>query len=202
MTFTRSSRTYAEYLFAIIMYRPVSVKSMKTHLRRIVGDVKLTYEELSTLLAEIEACLNSRPLVPLPNDDDGIEALTPGHFLIGRPLTALPEVTPTISISLLRRWQLCKSLLRHFWKRWSSEYVSQLGRFNKWRQPTRNIQPGDLVVIREDSPIATKWPLARIVEVYPGKDKLVRVALVKTANGVYTRPVNKLAVVLPSDEQS
>ena len=175
---------------------------MKTHLRRIVGDVKLTYEELSTLLAEIEACLNSRPLVPLPNDDDGIDALTPGHFLIGRPLTALPEVTPTISISLLRRWQLCKSLLRHFWKRWSSEYVSQLGRFNKWRQPTRNIQPGDLVVIREDSPIATKWPLARIVEVYPGKDKLVRVALVKTANGVYTRPVNKLAVVLPSDEQS
>ena len=74
--------------------------------------------------------------------------------------------------------------------------------FNKWRQPTRNIQPGDLVVIREDSPIAIKWPLARIVEVYPGKDKLVRVALVKTANGVYTRPVNKLAVVLPSDEQS
>ena len=72
-------------------------------------------------------------------------------------------------------------------------------RFNKWRQPTRNIQP---VVIREDSPIATKWPLARTVEVYPGKDKLVRVALVKTANGVYTRPVNKLAVVLPSDDQS
>ena len=36
----------------------------------------------------------------------------------------------------------------------------------------------------------------------PGKDNLVRVALVKTANGVYTRPVNKLVVVLPSDEQS
>ena len=56
---------------------------MKTHLRKIVGNVKLTFEELSTLLTQIEACLNSRPLVPLPSDDDGIEALTPGHFLIG-----------------------------------------------------------------------------------------------------------------------
>ncbi len=65
----------------------VAVKSTKTHLRRILRDVKLTYEEFSTLLTQIEACLNSRPLVPL---DDGIEALTPDHFLIGKPLAAFP----------------------------------------------------------------------------------------------------------------
>ena len=83
-----------------------AVKSMKVHLRRILGEVKLTYEELSTLLAQIEASLNSRPLAPLANDDDGIEALTPGHFLIGRPLQALPDVSSTDvkSISLLKRW--------------------------------------------------------------------------------------------------
>ncbi len=84
-----------------------AVKSTKTHLRRILRDVKLTYEEFSTLLTQIKACLNSRPLVPLPNDDDGIEALTPGHFLIGKPLSPFPETTPTGSISLLKRWQLC-----------------------------------------------------------------------------------------------
>ena len=59
-----------------------AVKSMKYHLRRIVGDLKLTYEELSTVLTQVEACLNSRPLVPLTTSDDNIEALTPGHFLI------------------------------------------------------------------------------------------------------------------------
>ena len=69
-----------------------AVRSMKTHLKRVLGDVKLTYEEFSTLLYQIEACLNSRPLVLLPNDEDGIEALTPGHFLVGKPLTALLEV--------------------------------------------------------------------------------------------------------------
>ena len=61
-----------------------SVKSVKTHLRRVLGEVRLTFKEFSTVLAQVEACLNSRPLVPLSPGDDGIEALTPGHFLVGR----------------------------------------------------------------------------------------------------------------------
>ena len=59
------------------------MKSAKTHLRCVVGEVKLTFEELSTVLVQIEACLNSQPLVPVNvPDEDGIEVLTPGHFLI------------------------------------------------------------------------------------------------------------------------
>jgi len=69
-----------------------TVKSVKTHLRRVVGTVKLTFEELSTVFTQIEACLNSRLLVSIGNhEDDGIEILTPGHFLIGCPLTSLPD---------------------------------------------------------------------------------------------------------------
>ena len=178
-----------------------AVKSMKTHLKKIVGNVKLTFEEFSTLLTQVEACLNSRPLTPL-DDDDGIEALTPGHFLIGRPLQALPDDSFAYadSISSLRRWKLCQTLLSHFWKRWSREYLTQLGRFTKWRHPTRNITVGDLVILRDDSPLPTKWPLARVVEVHPGKDALVRVATIRTSTGIYTRPVTKLALLLPSND--
>ena len=111
-----------------------AVKSMKTNLRKIVGNVKLTFEELSTLLTQIKACLNSGPLVPFPGDDDGIEALTPGHFLIGRPLQALPDNSFTYcdSTSSLHHWQLCQALLLHFWKGWSTEYVTHIGKFTKW----------------------------------------------------------------------
>ncbi|EFN69637.1 hypothetical protein EAG_00358, partial [Camponotus floridanus] len=56
-----------------------AVKSVKHHLRRVVGDAKLTYEEMATLLAQVESCLNSRPLQPMSDDPEDLEALTPGH---------------------------------------------------------------------------------------------------------------------------
>ena len=173
-------------------------------MKRIVGNVKLTFEELSTVLTQIEACLNSRPLVPLNNDDDGIEALTPGHFLIGRSLQTLPDDSFNYvdSVSSLRRWKLCQALLSHFWKRWSREYVTQLNRFTKWNYPSRNIAVGDLVILKDDSPLPTRWPLARVVGVHPGGDGFVRVATVKTKSGTYTRPVTKLALLLPAQSNS
>ena len=153
---------------------------------------------MTTLLAQIEACLNSRPLTPLTSDPDGIDIFTPGHFLIGRPLMALPD--PAFSyrpISLLRRWHLCQQIIRHFWQRWSSEYLSTLNKYTKWCHPNRNVSVGDLVILREDNIIPGKWPMARVVQVYPGKDGLVRVVTVKTAQGTYKRPITKIAVLLP-----
>ncbi|XP_043499952.1 uncharacterized protein LOC122526659 [Polistes fuscatus] len=57
------------------------VKSVKHHLKRVIREHTLTFEELSTILVEIEACLNSRPLGPLSLDTDLLRALTPSHFL-------------------------------------------------------------------------------------------------------------------------
>ena len=109
-----------------------AVKSMKTHFRRIVGDTKLTFEELTTILAQIEACLNSCPLAPLPDSDDVLQALTPGHFLTGAPLEALPDSTSSYQpLPLLRRWHLCQALVRDFWRCWSTEYLQHLQKFNK-----------------------------------------------------------------------
>ena len=178
-----------------------AVKSAKVQLRRIISNVKLTFEEFTTVLCQIEACLNSRPLAPMPCDDDGIEALTPGHFLIGRPLESLPDPAFSYrSISLLRRWHLCQNLVRHFWQRWYSEYVTELRRFTKWHHPLRNACIGDIVILREDGLMPGKWPLARATQVYPGKDGLIRVVSVKTATGTYKRPVSKVALLLPIDD--
>jgi hypothetical protein len=113
------------------------VKSCKRHLKRIVGETKLNFEEMTTTLCQIEACLNSRPLIPSldTNDDDGISPLTPGHFLIGRPLEALSSRIYKEPILGLKRWKLCQALTQHFWKRGSAEYLNGLQRFNKWKVP-------------------------------------------------------------------
>jgi len=67
------------------------VRSVKHHLRRVLGSHTLTFEEFTTLLCRIEACLNSRPIAPLKDTLDNYEPLTPGHFLIGSALTLNPE---------------------------------------------------------------------------------------------------------------
>ena len=79
-----------------------------------------------------------------------------------------------------------------------TKYITHICCFTKWHHPSRNVRVGDVVLIREDSAIPTKWPLARVIQAHPGKDNLVRVATVKISTGVRTRPVVKLAVLLPS----
>ena len=76
-----------------------AVKSFKRHLKRVVGDIRLMFEELTTTLTQIEACLNSRPLTPIPNSEEGIESMTPGHFLIGAPMEALQTIRPPFAQS-------------------------------------------------------------------------------------------------------
>ena len=68
-----------------------AVRSSKHHLKRVIGNQQLTFEEFYTLLTQVESCLNSRLLTPLSSDPRDLNPLTPGHFLIGDALTALPH---------------------------------------------------------------------------------------------------------------
>ena len=78
---------------------------MKTHLKKVIG------ETLTTILTQVEACLNNRPLTPIPSEEDGIEVLTPGHFLIGQPLEAISDSKGSYgSISTLHHWHLCQKI--------------------------------------------------------------------------------------------
>lgn len=68
------------------------MKSTKLNLSRVIGSVKLTFEEFCAILTQVEACSNSRPLTPVNvADDDGIQVRTPGHFLIGKLLAVLSD---------------------------------------------------------------------------------------------------------------
>ena len=178
-----------------------AVKAFKIHVRKVTGEVRLNFEEFTTILVQAEACLNSRPLTPLPDASEALEVLTPGHFLIGRPLTALPDEGDIDNIASLKRWQLCQRLVRHLWTRWSKEYLETLWKFHKWHTPSRDLQIGDIVCLRDEPLAPTKWPLARVVKTHPGNDGKVRVVTVSTTKGRYTRPITKVVPLVYHEDK-
>lgn len=129
-----------------------AVKSMKRLLSRVVGVHTLSFEEFNTIICRIESVLNSRPLTPLSSDQNDLDSLMPGHFLIGQPLLSVPEVNVVDTpVRLLTRWKLLHQCHQAFWKRWSSEYLCSLQSRVKWTRSTTQIGVGDLVVIKDNS---------------------------------------------------
>lgn len=173
-----------------------AVKSVKTHMKRVMGETILTYEELSTLLCQIEACVNSRPLCPTSSDPNDFSSITPGHFLVGQPLLSFPDENHVeTKINWLTRWQLVQKMHQGFWERWRLEYLSQLQVRSKWLSREKQPQLNDLVLIKDDNTASNKWPMARIVDLHPGKDSFVRVVTLKTENNTFKRPITKICLL-------
>lgn len=169
------------------------VKSLKYHFKRIVGDIALTYEELYTVITQIEAVLNSRPLCPLSSDISELNYLSPGHFLIGTQMTSYPEIKYTnINPNRLKFWNLCTKLKQDFWNVWHRDYLTQLQNRTKWKHDNVNLKIGDLVIVKLSNVAPMKWPMGRIVKVVPGPDGKVRVAHVKMSDKVYVRSYRTL----------
>ena len=142
----------------------------------------------------MESILNSRPLIP-DTCDDG-DALTPNHLLIGRNSAVLPPGLFDAHQSFAkRRWRYVQHLASVFWDRWSKEYLKTLNQRVKWMNPKRNFAVGDLVLLHDNAP-RRSWPLGRIVEVYSDSKGFVRSVKVKTRDGEFRRPIDKMCLVL------
>ncbi|XP_054259587.1 uncharacterized protein LOC128984305 [Macrosteles quadrilineatus] len=163
-----------------------AIKSSKYHLKRVIGDRVLTLMEIITLATQVEAVLNSRPLTALSADPSDISALTPGHFLIGTSLVAVPEPNlEEVPENRLNHWQTVQALHQRFWRRWHQEYLHQLQQRKKWEKPNKNLEVGDLVIIQDPRTPPLLWPLGRIVKTSPGSDGIVRVVTIKTQRGFF-----------------
>lgn len=172
------------------------VKSSKFHLKRVMSNAMLTFEEFYTTLTQIEAILNSRPLTPLSPDPNDYNALTPAHFLIGRQITSLPDPSLIdINESRLSRFQRVQQFQQHFWERWMKEYVSELQIRTKWKTNQLQLKEGDMVVIKQDNVPPLQWQLGRIVQIQRGSDNIARVASIKTEYGVIKRSFAKICVL-------
>jgi hypothetical protein len=170
------------------------VKSVKSLLLKAIGPRTLTFEEMTTYLAQVEACLNSRPLTPLSSDASDITALTPAHFLVGSTLGLVPE--PPIDedpSKLLVRWRQVQQAQQCFWRRWSLQYLNHLQQRSRWRSATVNFAVGQLVLVHDHRCPPAKWILGRVSATHPRGDGLVRIVTVRTANSECRRPITKLS---------
>lgn len=178
------------------------VKSAKYHLKRVADISPLSFEELYTLLCQIEGCLNSRPLTPLSNDPTDLNPLTPAHFLIGNNLYAIPEVdVRAVPWNRLNQYQRLTQLIQSFWARWRTDYLTELQQRTKWKdEGQETIKPGDLVILKEDNAPPNLWKMGRVVELHPGADGIVRVITLRTSQGQLKRPITKVCL-LPSEDE-
>ncbi|XP_055589816.1 uncharacterized protein LOC129741997 [Uranotaenia lowii] len=177
-----------------------NIKVAKRLFSAAARGVQLNIMELQTLFYQVAAVMNSRPLTPIYTTPDAPTALTPGHFLIGRPMLTVPIPTQNESANnLTTRWKRIQSQIEQFWRRWRDEYLHQLRDYAKWTKQKANVKIGQVVLVGDDNIPVARWPMGIITQVYPGEDGIVRVAVVRTSSGIYKRNVRTLAP-LPIEE--
>ena len=169
------------------------VKSTKRCLRKMIGQARLSFDEMHTAVLEVESILNSRPLT-YTTSDDLEEPLTPSHLLVGRRLLSFPDDLTYLedddpdfeltSESLQRRVRHLNSVINHFWQRWSREYLLELRESHRHQAASKNSPPinvGDVVLLEDRDKPRGFWRLARVEKLLAGKDDKVRGAQIRVS---------------------
>ena len=182
----------------------------KACLRKVLGRARLTFDELRTVLVEVEATLNTRPLT-YEYEEVSSEVLTPSHLVYGRRITSLPDgqlVTGKDSTknNTIARFKYLSTILGHFWNRWKREYLTNLREFHKVGVSEKGsalVKPGDVVIVFEQGKKRGEWKTGVVQELIRGDDEVVRGVRVCTmTNGrrqVINRPVQHLYPVEVKD---
>lgn len=172
----------------------------KVSLKKILGNACVTMETLQTVIVEIEALLNDRPLTHVSSSIDDLEPLTPAHLLYGRRILPfpgyntedLPDPGTDAYQSITKRAKTLQHLIDQFWRRWRTEYITQLReQHRKSGSNTPTIQKGDVVQVHDEGP-RIRWRLAVVQDLIPGSDGRIRAATIRTSQGITTRPIVKL----------
>ncbi|XP_072931477.1 uncharacterized protein [Epargyreus clarus] len=176
------------------------VRSVKTALQATLHERHPAEEVLTTLLAEVEYTVNSRPLTHVSVSAEDPEALTPNHFLLGgNGRVSTPGEFNDRDTICKNSWRAAQRLTDIFWTRWLREYLPELQHRREPHGRGATVKIGDLVQILDSNLPRNIWVRGRVIATFPGPDNIVRTVDVATKGGVLRRPVRKL-VVLPIED--
>ena len=178
--------------------------------------MRMTNEELNTLICEVESILNSRPLTTISDDPNDLEPLTPNHILLMKcGPTYPPGLFSADDRYVRRRWKQVQYLTNIFWSRWKREYLSNLQTRQKWNRAQPPHSVGDLVLLMDENLPRNQWSLGRIVKIFPDSSNLVRHVTVRCVNFKkdtrassvnrkpfvdFDRPITKIVLLKSVDE--
>ena len=171
------------------------VRSIKDSLRRTIGRSLLTFRQLETILIQIEAVLNQRPLTVVSDHPDDASPLTPSHFLLPTADCESPVLSSQQDRPLLKLWRRQRFVLLHWWKRWQQQYLLSI---RQWRSQQSDLSTspfpsaGDVVLVQSEGQPRFKWSLGIIESPIVGKDGVPRAAFVRWNKAVVRRPTRKL----------
>lgn len=193
------------------------IRTVRNVLSSLLQDFgsQLDDEGLRTLFCEAMAIVNSRPLtISNLHDPFAPEPITPNHLLTMKSKVVLPPPGEfqTPDLYCRRRWRRIQYLANEFWTRWRKEYVQILQTRTKWSSTRRNIQIGDVVIVKDDNLPRNQWHLGRVIDTYASEDGLVRSVRLAIGdsnldkkgkrNGQLStleRPVHKLVLLLENE---
>ena len=177
---------------------------------------QLDDEALRTLMSEVMAVVNGRPLTYELDDPEQVP-LNPNMLLTGKTKVILPPPGEFQKVDLYvrRRWRRVQHLANEFWSRWRKEYLQGLQARPKWNDATVNLREGDIVMIVDNNTPRNEWSVGRIESVEKSDDELVRKAKVRLATKwidrkgqrmeepkFLDRPISKLVLLVKEDEDS
>ena len=170
----------------------------KSAIKKVLGRAHISLQVLQTIVVEVEALLNDRPLTYISHDLDDPEPLTPSHLLSGRRVTNLPYESYTVDELVIMnsvvspRMPTQAMLLQHFTSRWKAEYLTSLREFHRTSEDNNcKIAVGDIVLVHDNGP-RVQWRLAVVESLIQGGDGLVRAANIRTSTGHTNRPIVRL----------
>ncbi|XP_051277216.1 uncharacterized protein LOC127375251 [Dicentrarchus labrax] len=160
----------------------------------------LTHEVLVTLMAEVCAVMNARPLLPVSTDPENPLILTPSMLLTqktGAPSSPPPDFGKAEIIR--HQWKLVQYLAETFWHKWQREYLSTLQSRAKWQEKRPNLQEGDIILMKDNAVPRNHWPMAVVIKTYPSRDNVVRTVDIRVVRQgtpkMYKRPVTELVLL-------
>lgn len=172
------------------------IRSVRKVLNSTLNVQNLDEEGLHTVLCEVEAIINSRPITKASTDPNDLEALTPNHLLLLKTSPSLPTGNyQEVDVYAHRRWKQVQYMSDLFWRRWVKEYLPQLQERQRWTGVKRNLIPGDIVLIVDNTAPQNSWLMGRVLQTFADRKGFVRQVRVKTKSSCLDRPITKICLL-------